>query len=191
MRSLSKIGVLLFVLALALAACQPGTLPIEAPDAAPDAAPVAALTLPAPTGLLSSLDGALPLADVLVTLDFGADGTVSGSDGCNRFSTSYTQDGSSLTIDQPMASTMMACEEPVMNQAAAYSAALAATTGFLGSERQLVLRDGDQILATFVATTEAEGETGEAAAASAALAGTSWTLNTLGDAGCRLTYRSR
>ncbi|MEZ4770062.1 MAG: META domain-containing protein [Caldilineales bacterium] len=83
--------------------------------------------------------------------EFGADGTASGSDGCNRFSTTYTQDGASLTIDQPMASTMMACEDAVMTQASAYMAALAATTGFLGGDRQLVLTEGDQFMATFVA----------------------------------------
>ena len=149
MRTITKLALLLIVL-LALAACQPASLPVDTPAASTETAPespadtpaapaVASLDLSGTNWTLSSLDGALPLADVSVTLDFAADGTVSGSDGCNRFSTSFTQDGASLTIDQPMASTMMACEEPVANQAAAYTAALAATTSFLGSERQLVL----------------------------------------------------
>jgi heat shock protein HslJ len=78
-----------------------------------------------------------------VTLGFGTDGTVAGSDGCNRFTTSYTQDGAALTITQPAASTMMACEEPVMSQAAAFQEALAATETISATEQELVLLDGD------------------------------------------------
>lgn len=69
-----------------------------------------------------------------------------------------------------------------MTQASAYMATLAATTGFLGGDRQLVLTDGDQFLATFVAGiaeagAEAGGEMPEAPAVAASqLAGTSWDL---------------
>ena len=93
----------------------------------------------------------MPLAGTAVTLQFGTDGSVFGTDGCNRFNTTYTQDGSSLTITQSTGiSSMMACEEPVMNQATAYVAALTATSNFIATGNQLSLRNGDEVLATFV-----------------------------------------
>ena len=113
--------------------------------------------------MLSSLDGSLPLPGTRVTLAFGNDGTANGTDGCNQFNGAYTQDGSNLTFAQPMASTMMACEDAIMSQATAYMNALAATTDFVGSTSQLVLRGGDEILATFVAESQD-------------LAGTNWQV---------------
>jgi heat shock protein HslJ/uncharacterized protein YraI len=113
--------------------------------------------------VLSSLGGTLPLPGTTVTLQFGADGTASGTDGCNQFSTTYTQRRDRLSFEQPAASTMMACAEPVMNQATAYMAALAATTHFDATERELVLRARNQILATFVTS-------------SSGLAGTDWEV---------------
>ncbi|HET8929706.1 MAG TPA: META domain-containing protein [Acidimicrobiales bacterium] len=49
-----------------------------------------------------------------VTIDFHADGTVSGRAPCNSFDGSFTVDGDSVTIAK-IAATMMACEEPVMD----------------------------------------------------------------------------
>lgn len=43
-----------------------------------------------------------------LTLAFGADGKVSGSDHCSRFNGTYTAGGSKLTIS-PLASTRRAC----------------------------------------------------------------------------------
>ncbi|MEZ4770063.1 MAG: META domain-containing protein [Caldilineales bacterium] len=100
---------------------------------------------------MSALAGTMPLEGTSVTLAFGADGSVPGSDGCNNFSTTYTEDGSSLTITQPMASTMMACEDVVMAQAAAVTAVLTTTTDFSIAEDQLTLIAGDETLATFTA----------------------------------------
>jgi heat shock protein HslJ len=138
------------------------------------AEPAAAIDLAGTSWQLSSLNGRLPLAETTVTLEFGTDGTVAGSDGCNRFTTGYTQDGAALTITQPAASTMMACPEPVMDQAAAYMTALASVTGFTATNNQLSLLAGDQVVATFVAATaEAAPETGND------LAGTGWVLSAL------------
>lgn len=138
------------------------------------AEPAAAIDLAGTSWQLSSLNGRLPLADTTVTLEFGTDGTVAGTDGCNRFTTGYTQDGAALTITQPAASTMMACPEPVMDQAAAYMTALASVTGFTATNNQLSLLAGDQVVATFVAATaEAAPETGND------LAGTGWVLSAL------------
>jgi heat shock protein HslJ len=136
MRTIATVVLLALVL-VSLLAC--GLLPRRSAD------------LEGTSWILSSLAGDLPLADTTVTLEFGEDGTAFGSDGCNRFSTTYAQRRDSLTFEQPMASTMMACAEPVMEQATAYMAVLAATTSFSGGARELVLMDGDdEILATFV-----------------------------------------
>lgn len=43
------------------------------------------------------------------SLEFNADGTVSGSDGCNRLSGSWTENGGVISFG-PLASTKMACE---------------------------------------------------------------------------------
>ena len=168
MRTIAKAALLALVV-LMLVACQPAVTPapttpeavapevvtpeVVAPEAAtPEVAtPAVSPNLAGTSWVLSSLDGNLPVPDTTVTLQFGADGTASGTDGCNRYSTTFTQDGANLTINQPMASTMMACPEPVMNQAAAYTAALATVTGFTASERQLVLFARTDIVATFVA----------------------------------------
>lgn len=138
------------------------------------AEPEAAVDLAGTGWVMSSLNGNLPLAGTTVTLEFGTDGTVAGSDGCNRFSTGFTQDGAALTIIQPAATTDMACPDPVMAQAAAFMATLASVTGFTATGNQLSLLAGDQIVATFVAA-PADGET----PAGPDLAGTGWLLSTL------------
>ena len=43
------------------------------------------------------------------SLEFNADGTVSGSDGCNQLTGSWTEDGGVISFG-PLASTKMACE---------------------------------------------------------------------------------
>jgi heat shock protein HslJ len=141
------------------------------------AEPAAAIDLAGTSWQLSSLNGDLPLADTAVSLQFGADGSVAGSDGCNRFATTYTQDGTNLTIEQATGiSTMMACPEPIMEQATAYMTALGSVTSFTASENQLSLIAGDQVVATFVAGAD---EPSAAPEAGSDLAGTSWVLSAL------------
>jgi len=73
-----------------------------------------------------------------VTAVFGADGQLSGSAGCNRYSAPYTVDGDKITIGLAI-STMMMCEQPIMDQEARYLAAiqLAATYNVQGSRLDL------------------------------------------------------
>ena len=113
--------------------------------------------------IMSSLNGALPVADTTVTLQLGVDGSASGSDGCNRYWTTYKQDGQNLTFRQPMAGTMMACAKPVMAQASEYQEALAKVTAFTMSARQLVLFAGNDIVLTYIADVQT-------------LAGTAWNV---------------
>lgn len=97
-------------------------------------------TLEGTTWILTSMDGQAPVAGSTITAGFGADGRVSGSSGCNSYGASYEVSGSSLTIGQAT-STLMACDEALMQQESAYLAALASTTGYTISGDQLTLRD--------------------------------------------------
>jgi heat shock protein HslJ/uncharacterized protein YraI len=144
---------LLIVGVLMLAGCQPATVAAEV-EAEEVGAPVEVVGLAGTSWVLSSLSGDLPLPGTTVTLDFGGDGAVSGTDGCNRFMTTYVQSGDDLTIVQPAASTMMACEAAVMNQAAAYMDALANVTTFTAIGNQLILIGGNEALATFVVVSQ-------------------------------------
>ena len=85
-----------------------------------------------------------------MTLVFGTDGTVSGSDGCNRFSTTYTTTGSTIRIRPTAATTMMACPQPVAQQATAYMQALVLADKYEVRSSMLTLFDGDKVVATFV-----------------------------------------
>ena len=117
-----------------------------------ETAPEASGDLAGTNWLLSALNGELPISGTTMYLQFGTGGTVTGSDGCNLLNAAYIQDGTTLTIDmQAGASTLMACPEPAMTQADAFTTALGATNSFIMTENDLVLQDGDQVLATFVA----------------------------------------
>ena len=85
-----------------------------------------------------------------MTLVFGTDGTVSGSDGCNRFSTTYTTTGSTIRVRPTAATTMMACPQPVAQQATAYMQALVLADKYEVRSNMLTLFDGNKVVATFV-----------------------------------------
>ena len=82
------------------------------------------------------------LAGTEVTAAFGADGKLSGSAGCNTYSAGYSVDGNEIKIDPP-ASTLRMCGEPVgvMEQEAAFLAALEKAVRFEATENELTLRD--------------------------------------------------
>ncbi len=83
------------------------------------------------------------LADGEVTAEFGADGQMGGSGGCNRYFASYTIDGGNLTIGQA-GSTMMACEPvEVMEQEAHFLAALGAAAAWQIEGDTLTISDAD------------------------------------------------
>ncbi len=151
-------GVLLIIMIL-VSACQPATTPTEIPTAIPTQPPAPTVAEPAstqpPTEAVVAIDLVPQLVDKLwmlvgygdatnptvveegtvVTALFGADGNLSGSGGCNNFSTSYKLDGDLLTVDGPIASTMMACERG-MNQEAIVLAALQ------GAQRVAITAEG-------------------------------------------------
>lgn len=76
-----------------------------------------------------------------VTAEFGADGTISGSGGCNTYSGTYsTTDPDQLTIG-PVAATEMACPEPAMEIEQMYFAALGKVATYRIEGTTLTLRD--------------------------------------------------
>ncbi len=113
---------------------------------------------------LAMLGGRALLSDTVITLRFMADGSVSGSDGCNSYRGSYTVDGATIRFPSDFAATMMACPEPIMNQASAYTQALKRAASYAADADRLMLRDGSgQEVATFVAQANT-------------VAGTSWEV---------------
>ena len=88
------------------------------------------------------------LDGVQITAIFAEDGTLSGSAGCNNYVAGYTVDGAQLTI-APAATTMMFCVEPegIMEQEAAYLAALATAATYSIRDGLLELRTADDALA--------------------------------------------
>jgi heat shock protein HslJ len=94
------------------------------------------------------------------SLTFGADATFSGSTGCNRIAGTFTQDGSSLTM-QPGPMTAKACAGAAAAQETAVVAALPQVASFTAAGA-LVLLDADGATLLTYAPGLAE------------LAGTSW-----------------
>jgi len=89
---------------------------------------------PGATGLVGAWDLAEmgPTADfahLQPTIEFAADGTVSGFAGCNTFTGGYTTDGAALTFG-PLALTKMACQRPGSAVEADYLNALAGVSGW-------------------------------------------------------------
>jgi heat shock protein HslJ len=91
-----------------------------------------------------------PIAGTEITAAFAPDGTLSGSGGCNRYTTTYTTADGGIRIAPP-AATQKLCVEPegVSEQEAAYLAALPGAARFQIGEHGLELLRAD---GTFVAT---------------------------------------
>jgi heat shock protein HslJ len=85
--------------------------------------------------------GGLDVAELKPSATF-ADGTVSGSTGCNRFTGRYTLEGEALEIGQ-IASTRMACPPPADEVERAYLDALGRVAAWRFDGTDLVLVDGD------------------------------------------------
>lgn len=87
--------------------------------------------------------GATPvLARTTIDASFADDGRLTGTAGCNRYSTAYTRDGERIAIG-PAVATRMHCGAPqgIMEQEAACFAALERTAAVRFGERTLTLVD--------------------------------------------------
>jgi len=99
-----------------------------------------------------------------ITALFTSAGKVGGSSGCNQYSGTYIVSGNKLQISSPLASTMMACDQALMDQESAYLTALGGVKSFTISGDQLTLKDANnQSLLVFKAQSQD-------------LAGTSWEV---------------
>lgn len=113
--------------------------------------------------VLVSLGGKAPVKGTELTSAFTAAGRTSGSAGCNRYSGTYRTSGSTIRISR-LATTQMACADPVQRQETAFLKALSRTRSYVVSGGKLTLRSATgQGLATFRAQTQT-------------LAGTSWEV---------------
>ena len=156
LRTLAMIGI-----ASLLAACGQTPTPRATPSAT---TPSAGASIAGTRWLLESIAGAPIAGGTTVTAHFAADGTVNGSDGCNRYRGSYTVTGDTVQVADSLASTQMACDPAVMDQARAYLDALLAARGFAVENDRLELTgQGGAVLLTF--TREVQE-----------LAGTSWLV---------------
>lgn len=81
-----------------------------------------------------------PVADSELTLEFGTDGTVTGTGGVNRFNGPYESGDTSIKIGQLM-TTNMAGPEELMTQEQQYLAALQAATEWEVANGVLTLHD--------------------------------------------------
>ena len=86
--------------------------------------------------LEASLDG------VTVTAQF-VEGTLSGSSGCNTYTTMYELDGSSLSVAPEIASTMRACGDPETAVESQYLQLLSNVAAYAIEGNRLTLSDGD------------------------------------------------
>jgi heat shock protein HslJ len=78
---------------------------------------------------LAEMGPTADFAHLQPTLEFSADGRMSGFAGCNTFSGSYTTNGAAVTFG-PLATTEMACQRPGSAVEAEYLAALGSVTGW-------------------------------------------------------------
>ena len=113
-------------IALAAAACGPGATP--APTVGPSTgASAGAINLDgtswALTDYLSPDGAAFTVPSAVTPLAAFKDGVMTGYAGCNTFSGPYKIDGENITVG-PIASTKMACAEPMATVENAYLAAL-------------------------------------------------------------------
>jgi len=90
-------------------------------------------------GMGGTLTGVPSAIELTLSL---ADGSGSGSGGCNRYNATYTLDGAALTFG-PAMSTKMACEEPAMTLEAAWFDALSRVASWRIAGSTLVLEDAE------------------------------------------------
>ena len=75
---------------------------------------------------------------VTQTVTFDDDGRVYGDTGCNRFTGGYTTKGDRMTIG-PLASTLRACPQPIMDAEAIFLNKLQSTVAFRATAKKLRL----------------------------------------------------
>lgn len=132
-----SLGPWVAIAALLCVGCSVGTP--TSPGATPEPAPSSDAPLADTRWSLTELAGEPLVANTVVTAAFGADGTVTGTAGCNRYRTTYETSDTTITIAATGAMTMMACPEPVMEQERAFLDSLGAAATFAVTPDTLTL----------------------------------------------------
>lgn len=102
------------------------------------------------TWVLVGLNGMAALPDVNVTISFDGE-KVGGTDGCNRYGSTYSINKNQISIDQNMVSTLMACPEEIMSQAQQYTQAIMNASYFeIADNRLSLMNNQKEPLAVFI-----------------------------------------
>ncbi|MEM6673615.1 MAG: META domain-containing protein [Planctomycetota bacterium] len=134
----------------------------------------AAVVLDGTSWTLKDLAGQSAAPGTTPTMQFEG-GTISGTDGCNRYNGGYEVEGNAFRLTGSMMSTQMACPDEIMSFAQAYLAALTdARTVRLDGDDLVMQNAGAATVATF-------------APVSQSLAGTSWTITNLNNGKAAVT----
>lgn len=92
--------------------------------------------------IVTHIAGQPVLPSPQISMSFSGDGSVSGSGSCNRFNAGYQLTGEGLSFSREM-SSMMACEQPLMDQEQSFHAALERVSRFsITPDGGLVLHAG-------------------------------------------------
>lgn len=141
----------LVALSLLLTSCASSPTPTASSPATPS--PTAASEDVVDTAwLLDTLAGQAPVVGSEVTAQFGVDGSLTGSGGCNRYRGTFVVSDGTIRVEDALAATMMACSEDVMTQESAFFAALQSARSYSIVGGRLTLADeAGKTLATFSA----------------------------------------
>lgn len=85
------------------------------------------------------------VADSQASIDFKADGTLSGTSGCNGFGGDYKADGKQITFTG-LVSTLMACQEPLMSQEGTMFSVLNGTAEYKIEDNKLTIQNQGIVL---------------------------------------------
>jgi len=93
--------------------------------------------------VLEDLNGKGVIDNSRVTLLMDEEGRLSGSGGCNRYTTSYIFDDGDVTIGGNIASTMMACPDALMKQERDYHGILPGIVRYSTDETRALILTGE------------------------------------------------
>lgn len=120
----------------------PTNTPVPPPTNTPVPQPTAT-PLPSVQGMwtVTRINGGMPVGGATLTANFQQGGALDGSGGCNTFNTTYqTNDGFRLLIN-PLSSTQIACDQPIMDQENQYFSLLPQMTRFTTDGQNMTLTD--------------------------------------------------
>jgi heat shock protein HslJ len=143
----------LFVISLAISACSSQSTQQNTQEPSASASLIGVWKLTA----FGPADAPVPAVEgAEAGLTFNADGTVTGSSGCNGLGGDYTVEGDQITFGE-FVSTLMACDDPIMEQEEAAHRVMTDTATYTSEGDTLTITNNDNVLiltrGTFTAQT--------------------------------------